>query len=259
MISSPIQSVEDPTEEDFQKEKAKQLKSPSPPQSKLEAFLREEQEFLGVTQIVIGLICVFFGVTHEFILNFLKSQDDFFSTVFVGYPIWGGLLFTISGLLLIESERKGTKCLVQGSLVMAILSSVVAGIGIRNAWFNLKKISSFFYECQNQETEDYCFAVTFLTETTVMVLILTVLELGIGILFSVGEIIGKIVKTWISKHHKASDEVFYEELSIYSPIAENIELSKRGSISIDPKDTKSESRESLHSRIYQSPEELQRT
>ncbi|XP_036618677.1 high affinity immunoglobulin epsilon receptor subunit beta-like [Trichosurus vulpecula] len=258
MSLSPSQPVEDPTKEDIQKEEVKQLKSPSPPRSKLEAFLRKELEFLGAAQTMIGLICFFFGVIHKFILNFLKHKKDLFSTFHMGYPIWGGLLFTISGFLLIASERKGTKCLVQSSLVMAILSSVVAGIGIWIIWSDLKQISSIFYQCQNQQTGDFCFAVTFLTETAVMVLFLTVLELGIGILLSVNEIIGKIVETWIAKHRKTHHEAFYEELPIYYPITENVELLRQGSVSIGPKDT-SESRESLHSRIYQSPEELQKT
>lgn len=52
---------------------------------------------------------------------------------------------------------------VQSSLVMAILSSVVAGIGIRIIWSNLKQTSSIFHKCQNQQIEEFCFAVTFLT------------------------------------------------------------------------------------------------
>ncbi|XP_027717160.1 high affinity immunoglobulin epsilon receptor subunit beta isoform X2 [Vombatus ursinus] len=197
MSSPPIQSVEDPTEEDVQ-EKVKQLKSTPPPRSKLEAFLRKELEFLGAAQTMIGLICCFFGVTHEFILDFLKPKKDLFSASYMGYPIWGGLLFTISGSLLIASERKGAKYL----------------------------------------------------ETAIMVLFLTVLELGIGILLSVNELIGKIVEIWIAKHHKTYQEALYEELAIYDPVAENIELQR---------DTRTESRESLQSRIYQLPEELQKT
>ncbi|XP_020831817.1 high affinity immunoglobulin epsilon receptor subunit beta [Phascolarctos cinereus] len=250
MSSPPIQSVEDLTEEDVQKEKVKQLKSTSPPRSKLDAFLRKELEFLGAAQTLIGLICCFFGVTQEFILDFLKPKKDLFSASYMGYPIWGGLLFTISGSLLIASERKGAKYLVQSSLVMAILSSVVAGIGIRIIWSNLKQTSSIFHKCQNQQIEEFCFAVTFLTETAVMVLCLTVLELGIGILLSVNEIIGKIVETWIAKHHTVYQEAVYEELGIYDPTAENIELQKA---------TRTESRESLQSRIYQLPEELRET
>ncbi|XP_072494392.1 high affinity immunoglobulin epsilon receptor subunit beta-like [Notamacropus eugenii] len=257
MSSSPIQSVEDPTKEDIQKEEAKGLKSPSPPRSKLEAFLRKELEFLGVAQTMIGLICCFFGVIHEFIQNILNSKTYFFSVFRKGYPIWGGLLFIISGSLLIASERKGTKYLVQSSLVMATLSSVVAGIGIAMVWSDLKETSSIFYECQSEEVGDFCFAVIFLSEIAVMVLILTVLELVIGMLLSISEIIGKIVETWMAKHHKASHEDFYEELSIYCPTDENVELQERRSIPTDPKDMRSESRESLSSRIYQSPEELQ--
>ncbi|XP_027717159.1 high affinity immunoglobulin epsilon receptor subunit beta isoform X1 [Vombatus ursinus] len=249
MSSPPIQSVEDPTEEDVQ-EKVKQLKSTPPPRSKLEAFLRKELEFLGAAQTMIGLICCFFGVTHEFILDFLKPKKDLFSASYMGYPIWGGLLFTISGSLLIASERKGAKYLIQSSLVMAVLSSVVAGIGIKIVWSNLKQTSSIFQKCQNQQIGEFCFAVTFLTETAIMVLFLTVLELGIGILLSVNELIGKIVEIWIAKHHKTYQEALYEELAIYDPVAENIELQR---------DTRTESRESLQSRIYQLPEELQKT
>ncbi|XP_043829308.1 high affinity immunoglobulin epsilon receptor subunit beta-like [Dromiciops gliroides] len=255
MSSSTIHSLEDPAEEHIQQEKIKQVKSPSPSRGKLDKFLRKELEFLGVTQTMIGLICCFFGGVNEFILNFLKP-DHTFSTFHLGYPIWGGLLFTISGSLLIASERKGTKYLAQSSLVMAILSAVVAGIGISILCSNLEETSSVMEECHDLPFEDFCFAATFLNETAVMVLFLTVLELGIGILLPVNEIIGKIVETWFAKHPKAHQEALYEELSIYYPIPENIELQKRELISGEPKDTGTESMESLHSRLYQSPEEL---
>ncbi|XP_074087500.1 high affinity immunoglobulin epsilon receptor subunit beta-like [Macrotis lagotis] len=257
MSSPAIQSVEDVIEEEFQKEKPKQLKSPPRLWIKLEAFLKKELEFLGVIQTMIGLICFSFGVTHEFILSFLQYEDDF-STFYKRYPIWGGLLFTISGSLLIASERTNINYLAQSSLVMAILSAVTAGYGIRILWDNLKQTSPLLPNCKKQPYEDFCFAASFLTETTVIILFLTILELSIGLLLTVGKIIGKIVERWIAKHRKDYHEALYEELPMYYPISEYVELQSR-EIYSDPKETRTESRESLHSGLSPSPEELQKT
>ncbi|XP_044537924.1 high affinity immunoglobulin epsilon receptor subunit beta-like [Gracilinanus agilis] len=201
MSSSPEQShleVEGPIEEDIQQEKVKQIEPHSPPRSKLEIFLKKEMEFLGVAQTMIGIICCFFGVTHKFIPNFPQKENSF-SSFQISYPIWGGLLFTTSGYLLIASERKGTKYLARSSLVMAILSSVVAGFGIMILLFNMEQTSSVLHECQNQPIGDFCFAATFLYETAAMVLFLTILEMLIGSLLPINEIVGKVGKAWFAK------------------------------------------------------------
>ncbi|XP_051822819.1 high affinity immunoglobulin epsilon receptor subunit beta-like [Antechinus flavipes] len=111
MISSPSQSVEESTEEVVPKKKVQELKPPPPPKSKVKTFLRKELEFLGVTQTVIGFICFFFGITHILILKLVDPKIVAFSSFSKGYPIWGGLLFTILGFLLISFERKYIKYL----------------------------------------------------------------------------------------------------------------------------------------------------
>ncbi|XP_074129313.1 high affinity immunoglobulin epsilon receptor subunit beta [Sminthopsis crassicaudata] len=254
-----IQSVEESPEEVGPKEKVQQLKPPPQPKSKMITFLRKELEFLGVTQTIIGLICFFFGITHILILKYLDPKIVAFSSFSKGYPIWGGLLFTIFGLLLISLERKYIKYLVQSSLVMAVLSSVIAGVGINILSSNLNETLSVLQGCPKHPMGDFCFTAHFLTETAVIVLLLTILELAIGILLPVGEIIGKIEERWIKKHRKAYQEALYEELPIYDPIGESIELETRESVPTAPKDTRRESKESLQSRVYQSPEEFQET
>ncbi|XP_051821195.1 high affinity immunoglobulin epsilon receptor subunit beta-like [Antechinus flavipes] len=139
---------------------------------------------------------------------------------------------------------------------MAVLSSVIAIVGITILSSNLNETLSVLQKCPYHPMGDFCYAAHFLTETAAIVLFLTVLELGIGILLPVGEIIGKIEERWIIKHRKAYQEALYEELPIYDPIGESIELETRESVPTDPKDTR---RESLQSREYQSPEELQET
>ncbi|KAM8968639.1 high affinity immunoglobulin epsilon receptor subunit beta [Sarcophilus harrisii] len=257
MILSPVQSVEESTEEVVPKAKVQELKPPPPPKSRVKTFLRKELEFLGVTQTIIGLMCFFFGITHILILKYLDPKIIAFSSFSKGYPIWGGLLFTIFGFLLISLERKYIKYLVQSSLVLAILSSVIAGAGINILSSNLNETLSVLKECPNHPMGDFCFTAHFLTETAVIVLLLTVLELGIGILLPVGEIIGKLEERWIIKHRKAYQEALYEELPVYDPIGESIELETRESVPTGRKETRRESSESLQSRVYQSPEELQ--
>ncbi|XP_040603349.1 membrane-spanning 4-domains subfamily A member 18 isoform X2 [Mesocricetus auratus] len=48
----------------------------------------------------------------------------------IGYPIWGGLSFIISGSLSILSEKSASSCMVNASIGMNIVSSIFSLVGI---------------------------------------------------------------------------------------------------------------------------------
>ncbi|XP_039767336.1 membrane-spanning 4-domains subfamily A member 4A-like [Ornithorhynchus anatinus] len=98
------------------------------PNSTLKKFLKGEPKILGAIQILIALMILGTGV----ILICINQTQVFgsFLILYSGYPVWGTLLFLISGSLSIAAERKTTKCLVQNCLVMNIISSIAAVAGL---------------------------------------------------------------------------------------------------------------------------------
>ncbi|XP_067850648.1 membrane-spanning 4-domains subfamily A member 4A-like [Heptranchias perlo] len=87
----------------------------------LQKFLKGEQKALGVTQIMLGIIQVTFGIAHCF-------SDPI--TRYVGMPWWTGVLYIISGALSVSLEKRPNKPLMVGSLVMNIVSTIAAAMGI---------------------------------------------------------------------------------------------------------------------------------
>uniref|UniRef100_A0A2K6S0T0 Membrane spanning 4-domains A2 n=1 Tax=Saimiri boliviensis boliviensis TaxID=39432 RepID=A0A2K6S0T0_SAIBB len=63
----------------------------SPPQHTWLTVLKKEQEFLGVTQILIGLICLCFGTVVCSVFNISDFEEDIFSSFKAGYPFWGAI------------------------------------------------------------------------------------------------------------------------------------------------------------------------
>ncbi|XP_078528180.1 membrane-spanning 4-domains subfamily A member 4A-like [Lissotriton helveticus] len=88
----------------------------------LQKFIKGEPKALGVVQIMIGIVSICLG-------GILSTN---FAVVIVvsGVPFWGAVFYFISGGLSISAEKRGTRCLVIGSLVMNIFSSIAAGISI---------------------------------------------------------------------------------------------------------------------------------
>ncbi|XP_078528125.1 membrane-spanning 4-domains subfamily A member 4A-like [Lissotriton helveticus] len=89
----------------------------------LQKVTKGETKSMGVVQIMIGLISVFLGG----ILSFTGLHSI---AAYTGVSFWAAVFFFISGGLSISAEKKGTRCLVNSSLVMNILSALVAAMGI---------------------------------------------------------------------------------------------------------------------------------
>ncbi|XP_007092097.1 high affinity immunoglobulin epsilon receptor subunit beta [Panthera tigris] len=189
----------------------------APPSRTWLRFLRRELEFLGVTQILIALICLCFGMIVCFAINVSEFKEDFFSSFKAGYPFWGAMFFAISGFFPILSEKKYAIYLVWGSLGANTVSSIVAGIGIFILTINLKSCWPHIYNCQETHGDDFCFVAWFSTEIVAMILFLTVLGFCSAVslmIYGLGEVFQK---------KKIPEDRLYEELNIYSPIYSELE------------------------------------
>uniref|UniRef100_A0A287CUN1 Membrane spanning 4-domains A2 n=1 Tax=Ictidomys tridecemlineatus TaxID=43179 RepID=A0A287CUN1_ICTTR len=156
--------------------------APPPPKTWL-TFLKRELQFLGVTQILIGAICLCCGIIVCSVLEMSDFDEEIFSSIKAGYPFWGAVLFAISGLLSIMSEKKNGIHLVSCNPVFI------------NPWEDKKNG----------------------IEIVAMMLFLTILGLCSTVsltIYGIGEEF---------KRNKIPDDRLYEELNIYSPIYSELE------------------------------------
>uniref|UniRef100_A0A667HTK3 High affinity immunoglobulin epsilon receptor subunit beta-like n=1 Tax=Lynx canadensis TaxID=61383 RepID=A0A667HTK3_LYNCA len=170
----------------------------APPSRTWLRFLRRELEFLGVTQILIALICLCFGIIVCSAINVSEFKEDFFSSFKAGYPFWGAMF-------------------VWGSLGANTVSSIVAGIGIFILTINLKSCWPHIYNCPEAHGDDFCFVAWFSTEIVAMILFLTVLGFCSAVslmIYGLGEVF---------QEKKIPEDRLYEELNIYSPIYSELE------------------------------------
>ncbi|XP_075403683.1 high affinity immunoglobulin epsilon receptor subunit beta [Tenrec ecaudatus] len=191
--------------------------APSSPQHTWMTLLKKELEFLGVTQILVGLLCFSFGTIAYSFINISEFEGNIFSSFRAGYPFWGAIFFGISGLLSIICERKTTTYLVQGRLGTNIVSTIAAGTGIFILIINLKASWSYLYGCPEADENDTCFAASFSTEFVAMLLFLTILELCCTvstIIYGIGDLF---------KQDMVPEDRVYEDLNIYSPIYSELE------------------------------------
>ncbi|XP_062973045.1 membrane-spanning 4-domains subfamily A member 12-like isoform X1 [Elgaria multicarinata webbii] len=93
----------------------------------MEKLLKVETKTLGAIQIMIGLIHIGFGT----LLHFVDDRMDFLRFATFGqYPLWGGLLFIISGSLSVPVEKYLNVNLVKCSVGMNIVSAIATLFGI---------------------------------------------------------------------------------------------------------------------------------
>ncbi|GAB1302216.1 High affinity immunoglobulin epsilon receptor subunit beta [Apodemus speciosus] len=210
-----------------------------PPQQTWQTVLKKELEFLGVTQILVGLICLCFGTIVFSVLHISDFDDEVLLLYKAGYPFWGAVLFkrrsipeirdslssppfpfgqfVLSGFLSVISERKNTLYLVRGSLGANIISSIAAGMGIAVLILNLSNSSAYMSQCKDANEDDGCFVASFITELVLMMLFLTILAFFSAVLFTVYRI-GQEFES-----NKVPDDRLYEELNVYSPIYSELE------------------------------------
>ncbi|XP_033612474.1 high affinity immunoglobulin epsilon receptor subunit beta isoform X2 [Fukomys damarensis] len=94
----------------------------APPQQTWSSFLKKELEFLGVTQILVGLLCLCFGIIVYSVLDISHFDGEVFSSFHAGYPFWGAVLFVTSGVLSIVSERKNATVYLEIVAMMLFLT-----------------------------------------------------------------------------------------------------------------------------------------
>ncbi|XP_012966287.1 high affinity immunoglobulin epsilon receptor subunit beta [Mesocricetus auratus] len=188
-----------------------------PPQQTWQTVLKSDLEFLGVTQILVGLVCLCFGTIVCSSVYVSDFDDEVLLSYRAGYPFWGAVLFVLSGFLSVMSERKNTLYLVRGSLGANIVSSIAAGTGIIVLILNLSHNSTYLKYCKDLNEDDGCFVTAFITEMVSMMLFLTMLAFCSAVLFTVYRI-GEAFKS-----NKVTDDRLYEELNVYSPIYSELE------------------------------------
>ncbi|MBZ3879445.1 High affinity immunoglobulin epsilon receptor subunit beta, partial [Sciurus carolinensis] len=143
----------------------------SPPQQTWLTFLKRELEFLGVTQILIGAICLCFGTIVFSVLDISDFDEEVFSSFKAGYPFWGAVL-------------------VRGRLGANAVSSVAAGAGIIILILNLSNSWAYISQCEKIREDDSCFVASFTTEIVAMMLFLTILGFGSAMsltIYGIGE------------------------------------------------------------------------
>ncbi|XP_063798013.1 membrane-spanning 4-domains subfamily A member 4D-like [Pseudophryne corroboree] len=94
----------------------------------LVTFYKGEPEALGVTQIFVGIIMITFGLVLT-----ISGQSRFHSldiVIYSGVLFWTGIMYICSGSLSVAASAKPTVGKVRSSLVLNILSSVVAGVAM---------------------------------------------------------------------------------------------------------------------------------
>ncbi|XP_010631385.1 high affinity immunoglobulin epsilon receptor subunit beta isoform X1 [Fukomys damarensis] len=200
----------------------------APPQQTWSSFLKKELEFLGVTQILVGLLCLCFGIIVYSVLDISHFDGEVFSSFHAGYPFWGAVLFVTSGVLSIVSERKNaTVYLARGRLGANTLSSVAAAAGIIILVLNLSNSSAYINHCKRLDENDECLVASFTVEIVAMMLFLTVL----GFCTTVSLTLYGIREE--CKGNKVPDDRLYEELNIYSPIYSELENKEEASSPIN--------------------------
>lgn len=195
------------------------LEKPAPPAPRQTwlTVLKRELEFLGVTQILIGLIYLYFGIIVSSEINDSEFMEYFFSSFKAGYPFWGALFFAISGILSIVSEKKQSVYLIRGCQGANAVSSVTAGAGIVILISNLEQSATYLYSCEEVYVNDYCSLACFSAEVVAMILFLTVLGFGSAvshIVYGIGEVV---------EGNQIPEDRLYEEVNIYAPIYSQLE------------------------------------
>ncbi|XP_044537925.1 membrane-spanning 4-domains subfamily A member 4A-like [Gracilinanus agilis] len=145
-------------------------------------FLKVDTKALGVVQIMIAFMNLSLGLF--FILFPEDSRRRRHFLWYTGYIFWGTAFFIISGSLSIAVEKRTTNVMVQSSLAMNIVSSVMAGLGIIFLSINLVT-HIFLYYCRNEGSFYSCFILhSIFLGINVILLILAFLEFLVSIIIS---------------------------------------------------------------------------
>ncbi|XP_062995722.1 membrane-spanning 4-domains subfamily A member 15-like [Elgaria multicarinata webbii] len=99
-------------------------------------FYLGEPLALGITQILIGIMGIVFGIMMDIAIPYASHSDYFRQKT----PYWTGILYIISGSVSVKASKTPKMPWVKGMLVMNVVSTVAAAAGIVIA-----SISFIFY------------------------------------------------------------------------------------------------------------------
>ncbi|XP_060113629.1 membrane-spanning 4-domains subfamily A member 15-like [Heteronotia binoei] len=91
----------------------------------LKTFYKGEPLALGITQILIGVQVLAFGIMNNFLEGSYRPPYTLLKI-----PCWTGALFIISGSLAVAAAKKPRISLVKGMLGVNVVTAVAAGIGL---------------------------------------------------------------------------------------------------------------------------------
>ncbi|CAH1253894.1 MS4A4A [Branchiostoma lanceolatum] len=100
------------------------LDGPTHPNGRYKKYPRKVIVATGLTQIVVGLLCIVLGISG-IVVRALGY--------FVGVPIWTGAVFLVAGILGIRAGQQKTGCLIIGHMVMSIIAAVFTVIVLGSA------------------------------------------------------------------------------------------------------------------------------
>lgn len=168
----------------------------------LKKRLKAEVKVLAAIQIMCGVVVLSLGIILACFPPAQHLTSVFSVLLKSGYPFVGALFFIICGILSIITETKSTKELVDGSLIMNILSASFAFIGIIIVIVNLAALHPASDQCNPTNEFIPLFPITYhqecsavkvvLTGALSLMLICSVLEFGLAVLSAI---------LWWKQHH----------------------------------------------------------
>lgn len=119
--------------------------SPAPVGPRIyERYLQKQSIGLGVTQIIIGVLCIIFNGVSCGYLRYVYADLSF-----VGHGFWCGIMFIITGGLGIGAGRNKTSCFIVSFMVMCIITAslciALLTVGLLGA---LIAVPYGYYDCR---------------------------------------------------------------------------------------------------------------